>query len=146
MLVEDHSSCSASNNSRGTKSIPCSFECGTHGELGCQQKRMIGGSGQHADFFNSEGEEDSSSDSNENGEVSLIVPGADDEGFLSPCQQAYEDSGNEKKVLYLMCIGLNNSDAPLFSFEALPWSKLPKSSRVRPKNTDFGIEIDRRAK
>jgi hypothetical protein len=65
---------------------------------------------------------------------------------LSPCQEVYEGSGNEKKVLYLMCIGLNHvDDLPLFSFENEPWSQLPKTSLVRPKNTDYGKEVSRRA-
>ncbi len=110
---------------------------------------MIGAFVNDDDDDDEDQQHDTTSDSspNEHGEVSLsVAAGADDEGFLSPCQQAYEDSGNDKKVLFLMCIGLNHNDAPLFSFEMLPWSKLPKTSLVRPKNTDFGVEIDRRAK
>jgi hypothetical protein len=64
---------------------------------------------------------------------------------LCQCQQVYEGSGNEKKVLYLMCIGLNHNGLPLFSFENEPWSQLPKTSLVRPKNTDYGKEVSRRA-
>ncbi len=52
-------------------------------------------------------------------------------------RQVYIGSGNDKKVLYLLCIGLNHPDRndaePLFSFETEPWSLLPKSSIVRPK-------------
>ena len=45
-----------------------------------------------------------------------------------------------------MCIGLNHVDGlPLFSLENEPWSQLPKSSLVRPKNTDYGKEVLRRA-
>jgi hypothetical protein len=44
-----------------------------------------------------------------------------------------------------MCLGLNHNGAPLFSFEMPPWSLLPKPS-LRPKNTEFAVEIDRRAK
>jgi hypothetical protein len=64
---------------------------------------------------------------------------------LCNCQRVYEDSGNEKKVLYLMCVGLNHNGLPLFSFENEPWSLLPKSSLVRPKNTDYVKEVARRA-
>ena len=60
-------------------------------------------------------------------------------------QQAYEASGNEKKVLYAMCIGLNHNGSPLFSFDNEPWSKLSKDSLVRPNNTDLGKEVSRRA-
>jgi hypothetical protein len=75
-----------------------------------------------------------------------VSPLAADEDLVCPaCQQAYEDSGNDKKTLYLMCLGLNHNGAPLFSFEMPPWSLLPKSS-LRPKNTEFAVEIDRRAK
>ncbi len=63
---------------------------------------------------------------------------------LCASQQHYEDSGNNKKVLYMMSIGLTHNDAPLFSVDVPPWSLLPKTT-LRPKNTDFGIEIDRRA-
>jgi hypothetical protein len=62
------------------------------------------------------------------------------------CQEIYVDSGNNKKTLFLLCIGLNvnNSDTPLLSLDNEPWSRLPKSS-FRPKNTDFVKEIERRA-
>jgi hypothetical protein len=46
-----------------------------------------------------------------------------DEGTSCPCRQHYEDSGKvNKKVLYLMSIGVTHNDAPLFSFEMAPWS------------------------
>jgi hypothetical protein len=60
-------------------------------------------------------------------------------------QQLYVDAGNEKKVLYLFCIGLNrsnNSNEPLFSFEQEPWSFLPKNL-LRPRNVDYVHEITR---
>ena len=52
--------------------------------------------------------------------------------------QLYVNSGNDKKVLYLLCIGLtdNSGTAPLFSFEQEPWSRLPKPS-LRPRNIDY---------
>jgi hypothetical protein len=71
-------------------------------------------------------------------EVSPLAPA--DEDLLRPCQQAYEDSGNDKKTLYLMRFGLNHSDAPLFLFEMPRWSLVPKSS-LRPKKTDFAVEV-----
>jgi hypothetical protein len=43
-----------------------------------------------------------------------------------------------------MSIGVTHNDSPLMSFEMAPWSLLPKTT-MRPKNTDFAIEIDRRA-
>jgi hypothetical protein len=43
-----------------------------------------------------------------------------------------------------MCLDLNHNGAPLFLFEMPPWSLLPKLS-LRPKNTDFAVEIDRRS-
>ena len=69
---------------------------------------------------------------------------ASDDNNACPCRRHYEDSGNNKKVLYLMSIGVTYNDAPLISFEMVPWSLLPKTT-MRPKNTDFGLEIDRRA-
>jgi len=63
-------------------------------------------------------------------------------------QQLYVDAGNEKKVLYLFCIGLNrsnDSNEPLFSFQQEPsWSFLPKNL-LRPRNVDYFHEITRRA-
>jgi hypothetical protein len=77
--------------------------------------------------------------------LAVTLPAAStDNEELCPCQKAYEESGNEKKLMYLMCIGLQCNDVPLFSFETLPWSPLPKTS-LRPKNTDFCKEILRRA-
>ncbi len=63
------------------------------------------------------------------------------------------DSGNEKKVFSLLCIGLRNlqhnndeQNKPLFSIQAEPWSLLPKTSFLRPKNTDNVHEITRCAR
>jgi hypothetical protein len=65
---------------------------------------------------------------------------------LCQCEQIYQDSGNEKKMLYLLSIGLKGSNnGPLFSLEQEPWSLLPKNS-LRPKNNDFVKEITRRSK
>jgi hypothetical protein len=62
--------------------------------------------------------------------------------------QVYVDSGNDKKVLYLLCLGLTDNDsgdgAPLFSLDEEPWARLPRQS-FRPKNTDYVREISRRA-
>jgi hypothetical protein len=60
------------------------------------------------------------------------------------------DSGNKKKVLYLLSIALNRSNSihqhseALFSFETEPWSLLPKTP-MHPKNIDYVNEIVRRA-
>jgi hypothetical protein len=64
---------------------------------------------------------------------------------LCQCEQIYQDSGNEKKVLYLLSIGLKGNNGPLFSLEQEPWSLLPKNS-LRPKNNDYVKEITRRSK
>jgi hypothetical protein len=84
-----------------------------------------------------------------------VLSDVDDEEVLqeersSPgkSRDIYIDSGNEKKVLYLLCIGLNrpgNTNEPLFSFETEPWSLLPKTSMVRPRNAEYVNEIVRRA-
>jgi hypothetical protein len=60
-------------------------------------------------------------------------------------QDIYEDSGNKKKVLYLLCIGLNHNELPLFSFDDEPWSLLPKTSIVCPQNSHLVKEASRRA-
>ena len=75
----------------------------------------------------------------------LLLAGGDVSG-CSLSEQWYIDSGNEKKVLYLLCFGLLNRDKePLFSLEKEPWSLLPKTLFLRPKNIDFVNEIARRA-
>jgi len=68
--------------------------------------------------------------------------------FSCDLQQVYENSGNQKKVLFLLCLGLclsETDDSPLFSFENEPWSCLPKTE-MRPVNVDFAMEIVRRAR
>ena len=56
---------------------------------------------------------------------------------ISLCQQVYIESGNEKKVLFLLSIGLmNHNNKPLFSFEQEPWSLLPKTS-LRPRSNEY---------
>ena len=53
-------------------------------------------------------------------------------------QQIYIESGNNIKVLFLLCVGMNDdNDVPVFMFENEPWSCLPKYSSMRPKNTDL---------
>ena len=72
-------------------------------------------------------------------------------------QQVYIDSGNEKKVVYLLCIGLtapplsthNNDDdsgtasdgsaenKSLFCLDDEPWSLLPKTAIPLPQNRDY---------
>jgi hypothetical protein len=92
-------------------------------------------------------------DEPEDDEASREASGGGDDGrdsYICVSEQVYVESGNEKKVLYLMCLGLThrtNNDSeeqPLFSFEQQPWSMLPKNSLLRPKNSDFVHEITRR--
>jgi hypothetical protein len=64
---------------------------------------------------------------------------------LCPCEQMCQDSGNEKKVLYLMSICLNGENRPLFSLEQEPWSMLPTNA-LCPKNNEYVKEITRRSK
>lgn len=74
--------------------------------------------------------------------------GADRTEFSCASHQVYVDSGNQKKVLFLLCLGLSLSDtndAPLFSFETEPWSRLPKTE-MRPVNVDFAKEVVRRSR
>ena len=59
-------------------------------------------------------------------------------------QQIYIDSGNEKKVLFLLSIGLNYNNKPLFSFEREQWPCLPETF-LRPRNNDYVHEIKQRA-
>jgi hypothetical protein len=75
----------------------------------------------------------------------LLLAGGDVSG-CTLSEQWYIDSRNEKKVLYLLCFGLLNRDnEPLFSLEKEPWSLLPQTSFLRPKNIDYVNEIARRA-
>jgi hypothetical protein len=59
-------------------------------------------------------------------------------------QQIHIDSGNDKKVLFLLSIGLDHHNKPLFSFEQEPWSLLPKTF-LCPRNNEFVHEIKWRA-
>ena len=80
----------------------------------------------------------------------LLLPGGGGAGgeHCSVSEEVYVNSGNEKKILFLLCIGLRNHDTnePLFCLESEPWSLLPKTSFVRPKNTDFVGDVTRRAR
>jgi hypothetical protein len=66
---------------------------------------------------------------------------------VGSCQskQVYIDSGNDKKVLFLLSIGLRFNNEPLLSVDKEPWSTLPKTV-LRPRNNDFINEVLRRAK
>ena len=69
---------------------------------------------------------------------------AEEVGCLS--QDLYIDSGNNKKVLHILSIGLcDDNNEPLFSFDLEPWSLVSKTSIMRPRNTDYVNEIMRRA-
>jgi hypothetical protein len=68
--------------------------------------------------------------------------------FSCDSHKVYVNSGNQKKVLFLLCLGLclsETDDSPLFSFESEPWSRLPKTE-MRPVNVDFAKEVVRRAR
>jgi hypothetical protein len=68
--------------------------------------------------------------------------------FSCASQQVYVNPGNQKKVLFLFCLGLCFSatdDTPLFSFETEPWSLLTMTE-MRPMNVDFTKEVARRSK
>jgi hypothetical protein len=67
---------------------------------------------------------------------SNLEPDGQQVAVVSTSEELYIDSGNQKKVLYLLCIGLQSDGTPLFSFEVEPWSLLPKTTTIRPKNTD----------
>ena len=75
--------------------------------------------------------------------VQLEVQGGDNVSCTS-CEQLYKDCGNKKKVLYLMSIGLNGDNWPLFSLEEELWSLLPKNA-LRPKNNEYVKEITRQS-
>jgi hypothetical protein len=78
----------------------------------------------------------------------VAVPPEDAAAGRSMSERAYIDSGNQKKMLYLLCIGMttanDNGSAPLFSFDEEPWLSLPKTA-FRPRNNDFVREVLRRA-
>jgi hypothetical protein len=94
----------------------------------------------HIATMSSSSEEDGNAD-DDNSEDEILQQ--EEEEGVSACEseQKYIESGNEKKVLYLLCIGLNrpdtNHEQPIFSFEDEPWSLLPKTTVVHPKKMDF---------
>lgn len=94
---------------------------------------------------NTEEEGDNSSDYDDGNEPTRQTQAA------CVSEQLYIESGNDKKVLYLLSIGLleegenHEQQAPLFSFDQQPWSKLPRSSAICPRNNEYVSEIVRRA-
>ena len=63
----------------------------------------------------------------------------------SVCNKVYVDSGNDKSTLYVLSIGLEHNNEPLFSLEQEPWSTLSKNTLRPPKNSDLVKEVRRRA-
>ena len=55
------------------------------------------------------------------------------------------ESGNDKTVLYVLSIGLDHDNEPLFSLEQEPWSSLSKNALRPAKNSDLVKEVRRRA-
>ena len=63
--------------------------------------------------------------------------------FICLSHKVYVNSGNQRKVFYLLCLGLSVSDTnndPLFSLDSEPWCMLPKTG-MRPDNLDFAKDI-----
>lgn len=91
----------------------------------------------------------SSSENVEEYEETTDDVGVDRTQFSCTSHEVYVNSGNQKKVLFLVCLGLcvsETDDAPLFSFESEPWSRLPKTEMLRPVNVDFAKEVVRRSR
>ena len=63
----------------------------------------------------------------------------------SVCKKVYVESGNDKTILYVLSIGLEHNNEPLFSLEQEPWSTLSKNTLRPPKNSDLVKEVRRRA-
>jgi hypothetical protein len=63
----------------------------------------------------------------------------------SVCKKVYVDSGNDKTILYVLSIGLEHDNEPLFPLEQEPWSTLSKNTLRPPKNSDLVKEVRRRA-
>ena len=60
-------------------------------------------------------------------------------------QEHYVINANSKKLLYLMCIGLNNDGGTaLFDISEPPFTKLKKRA-VKPKRDEYAAEVIRRA-
>ena len=72
-----------------------------------------------------------------------------EEGGCGLCQKlVFIDSGNDKKALLLMSIGVsadNKNEEPLFLFERITWSLLPETAGMHPCNKDYVKEIVRQA-
>jgi hypothetical protein len=59
-------------------------------------------------------------------------------------KSTYVINANSKKLLYLMCIGLNNDGGTaLFDISEPPFTKLKKRA-VKPKRDEYTAEIIRR--
>jgi hypothetical protein len=63
----------------------------------------------------------------------------------SVCKKVYVESGNDKTTLYVLSIGLEHDNEPLFSLEQEPWSTLSKNTLRPTKNSDLAKEVRRRA-
>jgi hypothetical protein len=69
----------------------------------------------------------------------LFLPGA------CSAQEHYVINANSKKLLYLLCIGLNNDGGTaLFDISEPPFTKLKKRA-VKPKRDEYAAEVIWRA-
>ncbi len=86
------------------------------------------------------------SSSNDNVEEEYFDETTDDVGVNRTefsCDSPKVNSRNQKKVQFLLCLGLclsETDDSPLFLFESEPWSRLPKTE-MSPVNVDFAKEV-----
>ena len=78
------------------------------------------------------------------------VDDEDDEGMasasalLSAARLVYCQANNNKKILFLLCIGLlDDSGVPIFDLDLNPWSKL-KKRHIKPTRAEYANEVLRR--
>jgi hypothetical protein len=70
----------------------------------------------------------------------------DDEEDAGAAKEHYINSGNNKKILAVLAVGLQKENgAPLFDFDSPPWNS-QKKGELKPARSDLQSEIERRAK
>jgi len=66
---------------------------------------------------------------------------------VSASESYYIETGNSKKTLVLLAVGLKSeSGDPLINLDASPWNKRGIKTTVKPSRSQYQSEVDRRAK
>jgi hypothetical protein len=68
-----------------------------------------------------------------------------DDAANATAERVYFESGNSKKQLYLMCLGVKDDGVSIFDLEEELWKKSSKRREIKPVRSEYAREVLRRS-